>query len=127
MNSGPMAAAYRRPGREGGGGGPVGIAPFTNHLPVRIRFGDGSASKLSLIAVPTTAGTGSEVSGGAVITDPGRRRKIGLASPRMRPQHAIVDPVLSHSMPPATTAHTGVDALAQAIAGMIARVHTPVG
>ncbi|MDQ6816059.1 MAG: iron-containing alcohol dehydrogenase [Actinomycetota bacterium] len=80
-----------------------------------------------LIALPTTAGTGSEVSGGAVITDPAAARKSGIASPTLRPQHALVDPLLTHSMPPAMTAYTGVDALAQAIAGMVARVRTPIG
>ena len=82
---------------------------------------------VTLIAMPTTAGTGSEVSGGAVITDPHETRKSGIASPLLRPQHALVDPLLTHSVPPAMTAYTGVDALAQAIAGMIARVRTPIG
>ncbi len=82
---------------------------------------------LPLIAVPTTAGTGSEVSGGAVVTDQAQGRKSGIASPFLRAQDAVVDPLLTHSVPPATTAYTGVDALAQAIAGMIARVRTPIG
>lgn len=85
------------------------------------------APEIPLIAIPTTAGTGSEVSGGAVITDAASGRKAGIASPHLRPQHAIVDPVLTYSVPPAMTAYTGVDALAQAIAGMIARVRTPIG
>lgn len=83
--------------------------------------------EVPLIAMPTTAGTGSEVSGGAVITDTATNLKSGIASPMLRPQHALVDPVLTHSVPPATTAFTGVDALAQAIAGMVARVRTPIG
>jgi alcohol dehydrogenase len=82
---------------------------------------------LALIAIPTTAGTGSEVSGGAVITDPHQARKAGIASPTMRAQIALVDPLLTHSVPPATTSFTGIDALAQAIAAMIARVSTPIG
>ena len=82
---------------------------------------------LPLIAVPTTAGTGSEVSGGAVITDPRQTRKAGIASPTLRAQNALVDPLLTHSVPPATTAYTGIDALAQAIAGMVARTRTPIG
>jgi choline dehydrogenase len=82
---------------------------------------------IPLVAVPTTAGTGSEVSGGAVITDPADDRKRGIASPALRAQDALVDPLLTHSMPPATTAYTGVDALAQAIAGMVARSRTPIG
>jgi alcohol dehydrogenase len=82
---------------------------------------------LPFIAVPTTAGTGSEVSGGAVITDPNEARKAGIASPTLRAQAALVDPTLTYSMPPATTSFTGIDALAQAIAAMVARVRTPIG
>lgn len=80
-----------------------------------------------LVAIPTTSGTGSEVSGGAVVTDPATHRKAGIAHPTLRAQYALVDPVLTWSMPRATTAHTGIDALAQAIAGMIASVRTPIG
>jgi alcohol dehydrogenase len=80
-----------------------------------------------LIAVPTTAGTGSEVSGGAVITTEADNRKAGIASPNLRAQHALVDPVLTWSAPPSVTAHSGIDALAQAIAGMVAKCRTPIG
>ena len=80
-----------------------------------------------LVAMPTTAGTGSEVSGGAVITDDRTGVKVGIASPNLRAEHAVVDPVLTHSAPPATTAFSGVDAIAQAIAGMVARTRTPIG
>jgi alcohol dehydrogenase len=80
-----------------------------------------------LIAVPTTAGTGSEVSGGSVISDPDAGRKAGIAHPNLRPQYAVVDPVLTWSMPPAMTANTGIDALAQAIAATVAKVRTPIG
>jgi alcohol dehydrogenase len=86
-----------------------------------------AAPRLPLIAVPTTAGTGSEVSGGAVITHPGQARKVGIADPTLRAQNALVDPLLTLSVPPAMTAYTGVDALAQAIAGMLAKVRTPIG
>jgi choline dehydrogenase len=85
------------------------------------------APQVPLIALPTTAGTGSEVSGGAVITDPAQTRKSGIAHPNLRAQDALVDPLLTHSVPPALTAYTGIDALAQAIAAMIARVRTPIG
>ena len=84
-------------------------------------------AELPLVAVPTTAGTGSEVSGGAVITDDHSGAKLGIASPNLRADHALVDPVLTHSAPPATTAFSGIDAIAQAIAGMIARTRTPIG
>ena len=82
---------------------------------------------VALIAMPTSAGTGSEVSGGSVISDPEAGRKAGIANGLLRAQVAIVDPVLTYSMPPSMTANTGIDALAQAIAGIIAKCSTPVG
>jgi alcohol dehydrogenase len=82
---------------------------------------------LPLICVPTTAGTGSEVSGGAVITDSATDEKSGIAGPSLRAQHALVDPVLTYSLPPNVTSQTGVDALAQAIAAVVAKVRTPIG
>lgn len=85
------------------------------------------APDLPLVAVPTTAGTGSEVSGGSVVSDPASGRKAGIAHPHLRPQAAVVDPELTWSMPPAMTANTGVDALAQAIAATVAKVRTPIG
>ena len=82
---------------------------------------------IALIALPTSAGTGSEVSGGSVISDPVAGRKVGIANGNLRAQVAIVDPALTYSMPPAMTANTGIDALAQAIAGIIAKCSTPIG
>ena len=85
------------------------------------------APELALIAMPTSAGTGSEVSGGAVISDPEAGKKAGIANANLRAQIALVDPLLTHSMPPSMTANTGVDALAQAIAATVAIVRTPIG
>ncbi|MGV1050167.1 MAG: iron-containing alcohol dehydrogenase family protein [Solirubrobacterales bacterium] len=85
------------------------------------------APVLPLVAIPTTAGTGSEVSGGAVVSDERSGRKVGVANPNLRPDHALVDPLLTHSAPAATTAFSGVDAIAQAIAGMVAKTRTPIG
>ena len=86
-----------------------------------LRFAAGGveyeAPALPLVCVPTTAGTGSEVSGGAVITDEATHVKAGIANPLLRAQHALVDPVLTHGLPQKLTAYTGIDALAQAIAG----------
>jgi alcohol dehydrogenase class IV len=96
-----------------------------------LRFAHGEAGyeppSVPLICVPTTAGTGSEVSGGAVITDERTHVKAGIASPLLRAQHALVDPVLTHGLPPKLTAYTGIDALAQAIAGLVVTARTPVG
>ncbi|MSO43263.1 MAG: iron-containing alcohol dehydrogenase [Candidatus Planktophila sp.] len=85
------------------------------------------APTLPLIALPTSAGTGSEVSGGSVISDPEAGRKAGIANGNLRAQVALVDPILTYSMPPSMTANTGIDALAQAIAGIIAKCSTPIG
>ena len=82
---------------------------------------------VALVAIPTSAGTGSEVSGGSVIADPDAGTKNGIANPLLRAQYAVVDPVLTYSMPPSMTANTGIDALAQAIAGMVAHCRTPIG
>ena len=70
---------------------------------------------LPLIAVPTTAGTGSEVTRNAVLTVPDRRVKASLRSPLMLPRLAVVDPVLTYDLPPSVTAATGLDALTQLI------------
>jgi alcohol dehydrogenase len=85
------------------------------------------APSLPLVCAPTTAGTGSEVSGGAVITDAGTHNKSGIAGPHLRAQHALVDPALTYSLPAVVTAHTGIDALAQAIAAVVAKTRTPIG
>jgi len=70
---------------------------------------------LPLIALPTTAGTGSEATPVSVITDPATEMKIGVASPFMIPRHAICDPQLTVGAPPVVTAHSGIDALSHAI------------
>jgi alcohol dehydrogenase class IV len=67
------------------------------------------------IAIPTTAGTGAEVTRNAVLTSPGRRVKISLRSPLMLPRLALVDPELTADLPPGLTASTGLDALTQLI------------
>ncbi len=67
------------------------------------------------IAIPTTAGTGAEVTRNAVLASPEHRVKVSLRSPFMLPRVALVDPQLTYSLPPAVTASTGMDALAQLI------------
>ncbi len=68
-----------------------------------------------LIALPTTAGTGSEVSGATVLLDSDRKLKVGVLSNHLRPRAAIVDPLLTVSCPPHVTADAGIDALTHAI------------
>ena len=65
------------------------------------------------IAIPTTAGTGAEVTRNAVLKVPEHQVKVSMRSPLMLPRVAVVDPVLTHSMPPSVTAGTGLDALTQ--------------
>jgi alcohol dehydrogenase class IV len=72
---------------------------------------------LPLIAVPTTAGTGSEVTPFAVITNKEKNAKPAIAYPECFPDHAIVDPDLTLSMPKDVAASTGLDALTQAMEG----------
>jgi alcohol dehydrogenase class IV len=67
------------------------------------------------IAIPTTAGTGSEVTRNAVLSSPEHRLKVSLRSPLMLARVAIVDPELTRDLPPAPTASTGLDALTQLI------------
>ena len=68
-----------------------------------------------LVAIPTTAGTGSEVTPIAQISVPERQQKVPLVSRHLAPDVAIVDPALTVSLPPAMTAATGMDALTHAI------------
>ncbi|MEZ9525416.1 iron-containing alcohol dehydrogenase [Enterovibrio norvegicus] len=64
-----------------------------------------------IIAIPTTAGTGSEVGRASVITHEGQKRKIIIFHPNMVPKHVILDPVLTLELPASITAATGMDAL----------------
>jgi alcohol dehydrogenase class IV len=73
----------------------------------------------TLIAIPTTAGTGSEVTQFSVVTDTERSFKAGIANPYLIPKVAIVDPSLMESMPPSLTAATGMDALTHAIEAFV--------
>ncbi len=79
-----------------------------------------------LICIPTTAGTGSEVTRSAVITEQSTHRKMTLKHANLRPQLAVLDPELTLSVPPDITAATGVDALVHAIEGYTCRVSNPI-
>jgi alcohol dehydrogenase class IV len=74
-----------------------------------------SLPPVPFIAIPTTAGTGSEVTRNAVLSSPEHRIKVSLRSPLMVPRVAVVDPELTRELPPELTASTGFDALTQLI------------
>ena len=78
------------------------------------------------IAIPTTAGTGSEVTPNAVLTDPDGPRKASIRDDALFPEAAIVDPELLVSLPPRATAESGMDALTQAIESYVSVNATPL-
>ncbi|MGN1093330.1 MAG: iron-containing alcohol dehydrogenase [Monoglobaceae bacterium] len=88
-----------------------GILRVLRHLP-------------TLIAVPTTAGTGSEVTLAAVITDSKKHHKYALMSFPLIPHYAVLDPELTYSLPQSLTATTGMDALTHAVEAYIGRSTT---
>ena len=112
----PMDAAkaiwvlYERPDLE-----PAEINPFV-HL--------GLCQKARLITIPTTSGTGSDVTWATVLTDTDEQRKMGLGSREMIADLAIVDPEMVVAMPPELTADTGMDALTHAVEGYTCAWHT---
>ncbi len=114
----PMDAAkaiwvlYERPDLE-----PGEINPF-------IRLG--LRQKARLITIPTTSGTGAEVTWAIVLTDTEEQRKMGLGNRENVADMAIVDPALTVTMPPRITADTGLDALVHAIEGYTCNWHTDV-
>lgn len=84
------------------------------------------SARLPLIAVPTTAGTGSEVTPFAVLSDTEKQVKGPIAGDALYPVHAVVDPELTHSLPLKVTVVTGLDALCHAIEGYWSRNHQPI-
>jgi len=85
-----------------------------------------SVAPAPFIAVPTTAGTGSEATRNSVLTSPEHRVKVSLRSPSMLPRLALVDPELTYDLPPAITAATGLDALAQLIEPFVSTRANPI-
>ena len=81
---------------------------------------------LPLIAIPTTSGTGSEVTSVAVITNKKTDVKMMMKHPSFIPKVAIIDPVLTSSLPPQITAATGIDALCHAIEAYISKFSQPL-
>ena len=85
-----------------------------------------SAPALPLIALPTTAGTGAEVTKNAVLTSSQHAVKASLRHDSMLPAVALVDPELTLSMPPAVTAATGLDAFTQCLEPFVSCAHNPL-
>ena len=94
---------YERPDVD-----PAAINPFEDF---------GLRNRARLIAIPTTSGTGADVTMAAVLTDQDEGRKLGLGSHELVPDIAIVDPSLVSALPAQLTADTGLDALTHAIEG----------
>jgi alcohol dehydrogenase class IV len=78
------------------------------------------------IAIPTTAGTGAEVTRNAVLASPEHKVKVSLRSPLMLARVAVVDPELTYDLPPALTASTGLDALTQLIEPFVCNRANPL-
>ena len=89
--------------------------PMLDHLEVVGRGLPLDHPPLPFVAIPTTAGTGAEVTRNAVIGVPGQGRKVSLRDPRMLPRLAIVDPALTDGCPRGVTLASGLDAITQAI------------
>jgi len=105
-----------------GGGSPMDVASVasvmaTNPGTVKDYFGINLLRNpgIPTILIPTTAGTGAEVTANAILTDVKAKIKKAIVSPYILPRAAIVDPLLSVSMPPQVTSSTGIDALTHAI------------
>lgn len=109
-----------------GGGSPmdtaktIALAVANDKAPARlVGYFKGMRAPVPIYAVPTTAGTGSEVTVAAVISDPRKHRKLVIADTRIVPTMAALDPTLMTGLPPAVTAATGMDALTHAVEAYI--------
>jgi alcohol dehydrogenase len=99
---------------------------LTNGGRMQDYWGTGKASKalLPLIAIPTTAGTGSECQSFALIADSETHEKMACGDPKAAPRIAILDPVLTLSQPPRVTACTGIDAIAHVVETAVTKKRT---
>ncbi len=118
-----------------GGGSPIDAAKAiavmtTNDGPFEDYCGAGADpwpnTPLPIIALPTTAGTGAEVSAAAMINLPSRGRKVDIFGTSILPKVAIADAKLTLSLPPRLTAWTGIDALSHAVEAYVAVGASPV-
>ncbi len=85
-----------------------------------------TSNVLGFLAVPTTSGTGSEVSRGAIITDTRQNRKRCISSRYLLPKVVVLDPELTVSMPPKLTAYTGLDALSHNVEAFAVDTYAPL-
>jgi alcohol dehydrogenase class IV len=85
-----------------------------------------AAPSVPMVAVPTTAGTGTEVTANAVLASPVDGVKVSMRSPLMLPRLAVVDPELTRDLPPHLTAATGMDALTQLLEPFVSVKATPI-
>lgn len=115
-----------------GGGSPIDTAKgvrilltLGGNIPQYEGYNTITQPLIPLIAVPTTAGTGSEVTVVAVIKDETENRKISLASRYLVPDVAVLDPELTLTLPPRLTAATGMDALSHAIEAYVSTENQP--
>ncbi|BDR15083.1 iron-containing alcohol dehydrogenase [Vibrio sp. STUT-A11] len=93
----------------------------------RLLEGETPESRIPLVLVPTTAGTGAEATPNSIIAIPERATKVGIISPVMLPDYVALVPELTTSMPAHITASTGIDALCHLIECYTASVANPVG
>jgi alcohol dehydrogenase len=89
-------------------------------------YGKASRPMLPLIAVPTTAGTGSECQSYALVADAATHQKMACGDPGAAPRVALLDPTLTLSQPAAVTACTGIDAVAHAVETAVTRTRSPL-
>ncbi|MEY2408136.1 MAG: alcohol dehydrogenase [Verrucomicrobiota bacterium] len=101
---------------------------LTNGGQMRDYWGVGKATKpmLPLIAIPTTAGTGSECQSAALIADESTHQKMACLDPKVAARVAILDPVLTISQPARVTACTGIDAIAHAVETAVTKKRNPL-
>ncbi len=116
-----------------GGGSPMdaakGIAAFATNKGDIKEYIDGkvlSKNPLPVICIPTTSGTGSEVTPYAVFTDREQGKKLCFSNPRISPGLSIIDPELTYSMPKQVTINTGLDALTHAIEAYLSEDSFPL-
>lgn len=116
-----------------GGGSSIDLAKVTALLMAhggnpREYFGENKVPGpiMPLIAIPTTSGTGSEVTSVSVITDTENQLKVGVSDNHLRPTVALLDPELTLKLPPYVTACTGIDTLAHAVEAFTAKPYSSI-